>query len=878
MSVIDSNANTFVLETKLHPPQIYTNTLLRPRLFQLMDAYQSYRLIVVSAPVGYGKSTLMTMWEKRTATAVAWVSLDDMDNDVSRFWSTLVESVKAVTTNALRRSTSVLHLGGKLALDALTTALISDLREHEQDITIILDDYHIIKNNSIHRSVDYFIKHLPHHVRLVLISRSSLPFSISRLRMQGQVLEIGVPELTFTVGEIRDFYREILQMDLPDEAISRVVELTEGWVSGLQLAAMAMQYNQNPSNMFPHFGGRHQLVAEFLNDEVLRAQPEVVQKFLLETSILNRMTEPLCTTMTGIQEAGVILRELQFTNSFVIALDEEGVWFRYHHLFSDFLRHRLEQLGAHRVRQLHRRAADWFESLGFIVEAIEHAIQAEDFAFAANILEANCAKLLHAGELNTLLQWFERIPHAKLEQHPMARVLQGWVLTLLQRLEPALQVVAEVRESLLSQQQTRDTQEVTLELDALRGYIAILQRHTTLAVKYLTSSGEKSTKYSKFFLQGVNLNTGEPFVLPSRLGMRGYLKSVFELYTALRQIWKHSGLGILGYGSAALGELYYEWNELVQLDYFVPRGLELGKTVQDVGILFPLYLLHAKYLRARGMRTEMWQSVNELEKWLQASGLNGHWQDLVKAFTVRLWIEEKQVDKVFSWLDANLEQQHEPVAAVGEYGMITMARVFIFAKRWNAASRLLSKLLHYAETEDRLASKIEVSLLQTMLYTAQNDETNAMAALRRAVHWAMPENYQRTFIDEGETLVRCLRDFCSGKINLTGEETRYVQALVASFDAEKATHKGSAPGVTQVDSTSQSPYVEPLTNREREILNAIGLGLSNADIAQRLGLAVGTVKLYVHNIFGKLGVKNRTHAVAQARALHLLSSLDSLPF
>lgn len=870
MSEIHPSMNTLVLETKLHPPQIYSSTLLRPRLFHLMEDYQSYRLIVVSAPAGYGKSTLLTMWGKRAATVMAWVSLDDMDNDVLRFWSTLVESLMKVTANPLRRSVSVIHLGGQLALDALVNALISDLKEYEQDIVMVLDDYHLIKDASIHRSVEYLIKHLPGHVHLVIVSRNSMPFSISRLRVQGKVLEIGVPELTFTADEVEHFYRDILHMDIPEETLNRVMQLTEGWVSGLQLAAMAMQGSKNPSDIFARFGGAHQLVAEFLNDEVLHAESEVVQTFLLETSILNRMTESLCIAVTGIQESGAILRHLHATNSFLIPLDEERVWFRYHHLFSDFLRHRLVQAGTHQVHQLHRRAAGWFQAQGFMSEAVDHAIQGEDFSFAVDILESNCAKLLHAGELHILLHWFEQIPHPTLKAHPLAKILHGWVLTLLQDFNPALQVVAEVRESLSSQPQTAFVEELALELDVLRGYIALMQGHATIAIESFQASVAKTTRYSKFFLQGVNLNTGEPFVLPSRLGMRGHLKSAFQLYTELRQIWKHSGLAILGYGSVALGELYYEWNQLDELDYFIPRGMELGKTVQDPGILVPLHLLHAKYLRVRGMTEEMWQSVNELQTWLDTSALNGHWDDIVAAFKVRLSIEQNRADEVLLWIDVNREKQHQPVAAVGEYCLITLARALIYTRQWKSASRLLSKLLHSAETQERLTSKIEVSLLQTIASGAQNDETTAMDTLRRAIRWGMTENYHRTFLDEGEALVHWLRKLVTDRCNITREEYGYARGLVATFEKSKLPHDNWMDKTRQAFSDPQSSYVEPLTNREKDILSAISVGLTNADIAKQLGLSVGTVKLYAHNVFGKLGVKNRTQAVVKARALNLL--------
>jgi len=691
---------SYGVETKLAPPQIYTNILARPRLFQLLGKHPLCRLIVVSAPAGYGKSTFLNVWGRQAATELVWVSLDEMDNDETRFWGAIVQAVVAIQPTILQRAMAILHFGEQLDSDALASTLISDLSEYEQDMTIVLDDYHVIHNASIHRLVEYVIQRIPNHVHMAILSRSALPFTIARLRAQGQVVEIGMNDLRFTGAEIRGFYRDVLQMNLTESVINEIGQMTEGWVSGLQLAAMMMRDEKNLSNPFQRFGGNHQMIAEFLHDEVLKAQPDAVQRFLLETSILNRLTESLCSAVTGIQDASEMLQRLQFTNSFVIALDGERVWFRYHQLFSDFLRHRLGIMNSGRVRELHQRAAAWFELQGFTVDAIEHAIAAEDFAFAARILESKSEELLHTGEMNTLLRWFERFPRHELAHYPLAQILHVWVLALSQRLEPALRLIDGLRESLLLGEDA-ESKEWTLELDVLRGYIAILQRHTALAVQFFTKSVQYVPKYSRFLSVGMKLNSGEPFVLPSRLGMRGYLRSTFELYTALRKIWKNSGLAILGYGSAALGELYYEWNDLDQLDYFIPRGIELGSTFEDVGILVPMHLLHAKYLRARRMRTEMWQCVCDLEDLIQCIPLNGHWQDIVLAFKVRIWLQENQMDDVASWLNANWENQYGHVTVVGEYGLITMARVLIYVRQLNAAIRLLGKLLQFAEMRMR---------------------------------------------------------------------------------------------------------------------------------------------------------------------------------
>lgn len=862
-----TSPESLVPETKLYPPQTHASLLLREDLVDKLDQHRHCRLVLVSAPAGYGKSTVMADWYRDHRATATWVSLDGMDNDVLRFWTAFLQSVTTIAPNLTHSARSLLHFGGTDAVEAMLAAFLTEVKQYPQDVTVILDDFHVIHEPKIHISVDYLLRYAPENFHLAILSRATPPISIDHLRLRAQVFELNLNDLRFEPKQIECLFQSAVKVQLSDELINRISELTEGWISGVQLAILCLQDGRDSENLLRDFHGRNQFVSSFLSDKIFNSQTEEIQAFLLRTSVLDRMNSSLCRVVTENDGAGEILRHLVQTNAFTFALDHDQTWFRYHHLLSDFLRQRLTEQGGESASALHLRAAQWYESQGLIREATEHAMRSEDFTFIAGILHRHAATLLHGGELMTLENWFSRMPDTVFRDWPWVAILRAWVLGLTQHPEPALRLVAEVMQRLSANplgQPVHD--ELSLELKVLRGYLAILQRHPKVAVESFTASVQSSQKYSRFFRTGLNLNTGGPFILRTRLGMRGYLRSAFEVYTALRKIWKHSGLAILGYGSAILGELHYEWNQLDELAYFIPRGIELGQTFQDVGIMVPMHLLHAKYLRARNLRREMWLVVEGLEQQVLISDLDGHWKAIVTAFKVRLWMEEGHVAQVRQWVARNSRRQHETVTSIAEFELTTLARALMYLKRFDAAAGLLSELLRFAEKEDCLAVRIEVLLLQARLFGVQGEEGHALGRMRRAIEWAMPEGYRRIFLDEGAFIAPWLHKFVESNDGKTDDEMAFVRSLLHGIDIETAEKKRGDFQTRKIPLQS-----EPLTTREQQILGLIEMGLSNADIANRLELSLGTVKGYTHQLYGKLGVKNRTHAAAKARELGLLT-------
>ncbi len=888
MARLPNSEHSPVLMTKLFPPKKQPDLLERPRLKGWIAQARDKKLVAVIAPAGYGKSTFLTLMIEEINRATAWVSLEESDHDPWRFFATLIEAIVLMGTIDMKRTLAVLGFSVEKELDALLYALLTDLRESETPFRLMFDDFHVIQNPQIHQAMATLLVQLPEHGQLVIASRQSLPFSLSRLRAQGLVLLIGIEELRFTSSECHDFFYQLVPLPIQTKVVEQIGKLTEGWILGLKMAAMVLQQEPIVASKWLEFSGRHRLINDFLYEEVMEALPPELQAFLMDTSILDRINGDLCRAVTGQEDAILKWQTIMQMNTFIIALDQEGEWFRYHHLFSSFLRQRLEQMDRDRERQLHLRAAHWYEKHGDIHNAIEHGLIAQEDHLVLALLEKNSTQLLRQGEYDTLLSWFTRLSQDHIDEHVMASILYGWVLTMFNRFEPALQVMAKLEQTVQQIPPSAQRDEFLVEMYVLRGYIAVMQRHTSVAIENFTQSVQLSPKFSRFFRYGLQFNRGEPSVLSSRIGMRGYLLSAHELYTKLRVLWKYSGLAILGYGSIILGELHYEWNELAELEYFIPRGIELGKRAQDPGVLVPIYLLYAKVLWVSGRHEAMWRNFDEIEKWLRHEGFDGHWLDILKAFQVRMWMEEEQQEAVYAYHEANVDKQNETVAAVGDFRMITLARVFIFMKKWKNASSLLAKIMHYAETQDQLMIKIEVGLLQAITYHHLQKEEEVRAILIQTLRWGSKESYLRTFLDQGEALFTLLRPLLKQQKGLSQEELAYGNDILAKYEEQRrsnpAKKEAQRPLVSTSTGTSLQSEVkvgttskvvngeepEPLTKRDLEILDGLSIGMSNADLASLLGLSIGTIKVYVHHLYGKLGVTSRAQAVLKAREQNLL--------
>ena len=378
MAGLQHSEQSSVLMTKLFPPKKQHDLLERPRLKSWIAQARDKRLVAVTAPAGYGKSTFLTLMIEEINRPTAWVSLEESDHDPWRFFATLIEAIVLMGTIDMKRTLAVLGFSVEKELDALLYALLTDLRESEASFRLMFDDFHVIQNPQIHQAMATLLVQLPEHGQLVIASRQSLPFSLSRLRAQGSVLVIGMEELRFTSSECHDFFYQLVPLPMQTKVVEQIGKLTEGWILGLKMAAMVLQQEPIVASKWLEFSGRHRLINDFLYEEVMEALPPELQAFLMDTSILDRINGDLCRAVTGQEDAILKWQTIMQMNTFIIALDQEGEWFRYHHLFSSFLRQRLEQMDRDRERQLHLRAAHWYEKHGDIHNAIEHGLIAQE--------------------------------------------------------------------------------------------------------------------------------------------------------------------------------------------------------------------------------------------------------------------------------------------------------------------------------------------------------------------------------------------------------------------------------------------------------------------------------------------------------------------
>ncbi|MGD9941441.1 MAG: LuxR C-terminal-related transcriptional regulator [Clostridia bacterium] len=422
--------DTSILLTKLFIPAVSAGLINRPDLLdRLTTGLEAGRgLILLSAPAGYGKSTLLAQWLAAYQGQVAWLSLDERDNNPLRFWGYVAKAFDTVAPTLGQAVQALLESDGVTDHQSLITTLVNAAAGLEQRILLVLDDYHVITEQAIHDGMNFLLEHLPRCLRIVIATRTDPPLPLSRMRVRGQLSEVRVADLRFTVHEAAKFLNELMKLGLAPADVQALDTRTEGWIAGLQLAALSMQGREDPHAFIMEFTGSQHFVLEYLVDEVLQRQPEVLQRFLLETSILQRMCPPLCDAVTGSAASAGILADLHRRNLFMIPLDGEYFWLRYHHLFAEFLKGHLKRLRAADLPDLHRRAAQWFQANDWPEDALQHALAIPDYAYVSRLVVDNWRRVYHAGRLDTAVKWLESLPGDLLRQSPALGVAYCWTL------------------------------------------------------------------------------------------------------------------------------------------------------------------------------------------------------------------------------------------------------------------------------------------------------------------------------------------------------------------------------------------------------------------------------------------------------------------
>ncbi|HET9927725.1 MAG TPA: hypothetical protein VFQ09_02870, partial [Rubrobacter sp.] len=790
-----------LVSSKLRPSQTRPKLVARPRLAERLDPESGRKLTLLSAPAGFGKTTLLGKWLEGRVDgdrSVAWLSLDEGDNDPVRFLSYLV--------GALRRGTVEEGFGeGVLAalrspepprIEALTAILVNKTAALPGGLDLILDDYHLIDSESVHRIVSFLLEHLPEGVHLVISSRIDPPLQISRLRARNQIAELGAAELAFTLEEAAAFLKGVMGLELSAEDVARLEGRTEGWIAGLQLAALSMRDRKDVSGFIEAFSGSHRDVLDFLAEEVLDRQPEHVQVFLLATSILDDLTGPLCDALTGRSDGDEVLERLERENLFVFALDDERRWYRYHNLFADFLRGNLARESPERMDELHRSASAWNEQNGGLSSAIEHALSAGDHERAARLMEWGIGQTWYRGEVATLLGWLGKLPKETMRRRPLLLIWFAAAMMLAGQLD-GVESLLEEADRVLGNSSGAETipgseedapKHLLATAASVRSMYSRLQgdpsgaiEHARRALDLLPEDNLNPRPFAAITLGQAHEAAGDGEAAITAYAKAGALgRAAGHDYVALSAMAAHAHLELaqghlreaddvlrraLGYaaehGSEQLpavgsvrigrGELLYEWDDLDAAARHLKRGIELATRTGDVEILMWGHVAISQVSLALGDAEGALAATRQAEGVARSSGTEHAIVDAA-VWKTRLYLMMGD--------PASASSEQERAASVGEVRSysrdserIILARLLIARNEPGEALRLLAQLHATAPTAART---IEILALQAMALHAKGHKEQAASTLAEALALAEPEGYVRTFVDEGPVMAELL--------------------------------------------------------------------------------------------------------------------------
>ncbi len=914
-----------LLTTKFFVPAPSHALISRARLLALLDGGLSRPLILISAPAGFGKSTLIAAWVQSKPAGspqIAWVSLDEGDNDPLQFWRYVLTALERCQPGTYQSLLSILH-EQHFSLPYLLTALLNTWVEYSEPLLLILDDYHVITEPALHTSLASLIERLPPQVHLVIITRVDPPLKLSRLRGHDQVFEVRTDSLRYTIEETDAFLREVMGIHLEPHEVEQVVARTEGWPMVLQLVGLSLREHITPQALLAQMSGKERYILDYLTEEVLQQQPLEIQAFLLRTSILARLTAPLCDAVMSQAGSQQILETLERANVFLVPLDGERRWYRYHALFVEALRARLEQREEPQaLHDLHRRACDWYAEHGAVREAIEHALQAQDWPRAADLIElAPQVLTLGTSGSPTALYWLRQLPADVVGHRPRLCLYYVRLLFLAARFQEALSWL-DLTETALTVTGTTSRsglpeRERKVLLGELLSYRAVIAGHygesqkaRSLSQQALSSlndqhvyeqassasalaladlaEGEIGTALHHAFqvstMMQATENVGAAIsflcIAASLLQLQGQLHAAWQTYQeaiALGRGPMNVPFVAVGLAYAYQADLLREWNRLDEALEFAMRGLHLaeqgGYNLVYLGggyqALVHIYLSQGELEATQATLEEMLQLPLLVKNPYQQAILSSVEQ-------VRLWIAGGQGERAVHWAMGLSHQERTLAPLASEREEVALVRVCLFQQQPAEALTRLERVLERATAQQRWSQVIEARLLQALAYQVNHQENKALSALASAVRLSEPEGYIRSFLDEGTPMERLLSSL-QAQQQKQGP-TPYLNTVLAEFSASSFRQEKphpefhTSPSSLRLPHEPGSPLLNPLSEREQEVLHLLAQGASNQEIAEHLVVTPATVKFHVSNILSKLQARNRTQAVAQARSLGLLSA------
>lgn len=917
---------TPLLTTKLYIPPPRPELVSRPRLIERLNDGFTRKLILICAPAGFGKTTLLSDWVRQINLPVAWLSLDKGDNELSRFLVYLVAALQTIEDGLCKTVQAMVQSPQPPPIETVLTELINEVASLSQDFILILDDYHTVEAQTIHEALTFLLDHLPPRMHLVITSRSDPLLQIPSLRAKGKVTELRAENLRFTTLEATRFLNQVMGLALSEDDVLSLENRTEGWIAGLHLAALSMQDTEDAEGFISAFTGDDRYIVDYLVDEVLAQRPKGTKDFLLQTSILNRMTGSLCdtvrfgttkspssserTAITGQEGGQELLERLDQANLFIVPLDNQRRWYRYHHLFTDLLRQRLDEAtNTQEINILHQHASQWYEEHEFLVEAVEHALAAEDFDNVIRLVDLGSMEILMQGHQSQLLKWQDELPRELVASHPSFCMTVAWAwLSMghpgeaeecLQLLEQSLgtEMVDMFSERDRAEKIDPSVQNVLVEIAVMRielaseeGDIPQVFKLSQLVLPYLEDDeGPPQDNYLEDLRSVVFFVLGLAYKISGKLNEAGEaLSKAAESGRGLGNVYIAAGslgrlasvqsmLGHLGqavrtcerglklvqemvgeppmYGliHAELGNLLYERNDLEAALHHLQEGIEIARPWRYLEAFVPGYTGLARVRAAQGDWDGAFDALDILAE--LGEGNPAMVMPVVESLQALLWVALGKIDAANRWaINAGLDPEEEiNYHRLGE--MVVLARILIARHEYSEAVNLLTRMVDAAEAGGWFGRQIEMRVLLALALKSQGETEEALRSLELALIPAAAEGYIRVFLNEGQPSEALLRE-----AETRGIAPDYVPKLLAAFETDEV----------QVGPPSVTALIEPLSERELEVLGLLKTELSGPEIAQELMVELSTFRSHTKNIYSKLNVNSRRAAVYKAEDLNVI--------
>jgi len=917
-----------LLKTKLLIPPVKPNIVQRTRLVQRIETgiTSNHKLTLISAPAGFGKTTLISDWGAATRIPIAWVSIDGGDNDLTQFLGYCIAALRTIKPNIGDASLELQQSPHPPPVERVLTALIDELDEIHERFALVLDDYHVIESHQIHNALNFLINHLPRKMHLIIATRTGLPLPIARLRTRVELTEISEADMRFTLDETTTYLNDIMQLDLALEDITALKNRTEGWIAGLQMTAISIQGSGDVSGFIKALSGKHRFILDYLMEEVLGLQSAEIQEFMVKTSILNQLSSPICDAVMGWSDtvggtpkkrkanrrahptlqSQEILEHLDRANLFLIPLDDERRWYRYHRLFANLLEERLIQVYGNDIPDLHRRAGDWYEQNGLIGETINHLLEAGEFERAANFISKNALTFVYHGNLGTLARWLEVLPKNVKQSQPWLSIAHAWALSFAGQLAPVASILRDAEGALPSITDEIEVQRLSGMIDALRAYLIAIRGSMPLAAEFarealkvlpdedLVLRGFSATLLATVlrwtgelneakgaYQEAITINraAGATNVLVESLcdlaalqstqgDLRRSMTTCREALSLAEEYYERSGSRLSAHGlvSIQLSNILRERNDLDMARKYAEEGLVFCEEWGQAESLMRAYIEHAHVLQACDDSDGSLRSIQKARQ--LAPDLSPWYVARSAAWEAHFRLAQGDLPYALQWIDDQDLISNDEIEFQDFETHLTIVRILIAKGKPLSKSEALPALNQVIEILDRMQSTaessgagrilIELMVLASIAQDALGQTDRALSTLKQALVLAEPEAFIRVFVDEGEPIRMLLCELEKQETTMP-YACKVLQFMSPNVDA----------GITS-DVSCTEGLTEPLSEREMEVLHLLETHLSGTEIAGQLFIAASTVRSHIKNIYGKLKVHSRKDAVEKARELGLL--------